>query len=491
MVEAVKNFFNKYNLETAVFLSTLFCSFVLFNFTSLRYPNDDQFILYRYIDNLVLGNGFVYNLNEHVLGATTPLFTIIAAFFKYIFFSIPTPAVVAYLNIIFLSIASVFFFKVSRFFLSKGFSILALFVFILNLSRTIPEGMETPLYILTLFVFLYFLLNKRNLGASVFLSLTLLVRPDAGLIALITGVYWVQTLGIKNAIKYTLVTFFVALPWIIFSIVYFGTFVPQSLLTKLHSKDMVYQSDIQAMKVQLSHMSKIYWGKIVDPDNIPVQVAVNLIPFLILVYIGIKEKIKKDNWFIFAIPILYFISFSASNPIMFPWYLSEMEPFWILISSIGVSFVYNKIPNRYLSLIFLVIFMVGPVNYWVQTTLTKNSGTKITLFELGIYVKNNMSPGDTVGLSNIGIVGYITHAYIVDFIGLVNNYSVKYYPIEGDCVDKAQLYTISPELIKYTKPKWLIASDGEMEPCFREGDWLKENYSMVYSTSSAHVWELK
>src|SRR5690349_1046773 len=39
---------------------------------------DDAFITYRYSSNLVSGNGFVYNINEKVMGTTAPLFALLA-----------------------------------------------------------------------------------------------------------------------------------------------------------------------------------------------------------------------------------------------------------------------------------------------------------------------------------------------------------------------------------------------------------------------------
>ena len=40
---------------------------------------DDAYITYRYAYNLLVGNGFVYNPGERVLGTTTPLYTLLMA----------------------------------------------------------------------------------------------------------------------------------------------------------------------------------------------------------------------------------------------------------------------------------------------------------------------------------------------------------------------------------------------------------------------------
>src|SRR2546426_10764456 len=46
---------------------------------------EDAFITFRYAENLVLGNGFVYNVGERVLGTTTPLLGLLLALLGAIF----------------------------------------------------------------------------------------------------------------------------------------------------------------------------------------------------------------------------------------------------------------------------------------------------------------------------------------------------------------------------------------------------------------------
>jgi hypothetical protein len=42
---------------------------------------DDAYITFRYVQHLVQGQGFVYNPGEHILGTTTPLYTLLLALF--------------------------------------------------------------------------------------------------------------------------------------------------------------------------------------------------------------------------------------------------------------------------------------------------------------------------------------------------------------------------------------------------------------------------
>jgi hypothetical protein len=486
-------FVKKYKMEFLSVAVTAVVAYINFFFSSLVYATDDQFILFRYIDNIAMGNGFVYNIGEKVLGATTPLFTLVVAFFKYIFISVSTPVIVANLNILFLSVSALFFYRVSRNFLSEKFSLLAVLIFALSLFKTIPEGMESPLFILTLFIFLDFLLQGRYYLSAIFLSLTILTRPDAGLIAILVAIFWWQKTGIVKTIRLISLCVAVALPWMVFSTIYFGSFIPESLVAKSHISVIVNQSSFQAFKVQLASLSRIYWGSIKDIDNIFVQVVFNLIPFLVLVYLGVKEKLNKNTWIVFSIPFLYFIFFSLSNPVMWPWYFSQTEPLWILISIIGVSYIWRKINYFYIKIALIVLILIGPAIFWWGRVTIPNLPNEEGLGMVN-YLKENVKKGEKIGINNIGGVGYFTNAYIIDFFGIINDYAYAFYPVESKCANKNLQYLIPPNLVVFTKPDWLmIGGEGELDKCFMEGKWFKKNYkpAIIDGVPSKLVWKLK
>jgi hypothetical protein len=485
----VKNYPHEIGAGVATFLVATLCYWL----TGIKFPNDDQFILYRYIDHIANGAGFTWNYGERVLGATTPLFTLICALAKWLFHSVDTPLVVAGVNIILLSFAGAFFIRVCRHVLSDKWAVITAAIFAFDLSKAIPEGMETPLFLLTTFAFLDSLFRKKYVASAVFLALAVLTRPDAALIAILAAIFWWQHTNLKTAVKLSFVSFGVALPWLAFAQWYFGSFVPQSLITKTHAHAIYNIPRLQAFKVQLASVSRILWGKIYDPDSILFQTVFNLLPILALVGIGIRKKLSKHNWILFAIPFLYFISFSLSNPLMFPWYLSQMEPFWILMIAMGLMALGDRIKQAWLQILFIILVLIGPALFWLGEMTTQDKSTKAGLFAVSGFLKQNMKPDETIGLSNIGIVGWVVDRETIDFIGLVRNDSVKYYPIKDDCAPSGNLYTIPPKLIQDTHPTWLVAGEGEMETCFLNGAWFHDHYDPAYQypSSTLHVWKFK
>ncbi len=483
------DFFKKNNLEFAVFFSTFFLGLILFFNTNMRFPNDDQFILYRYVDNIISGNGFVFNVGEKILGSTTPLFTIISSIFAFIFKDLDIPDVVAYLNIFLFAISSLYLFKISKslFSLDDIFAFALSLIFSFNMSKMINEGMETPLFLFLVFASIYYLHSKKEYLSSVFLALAMLTRPDAVLIALIFFIYWFLNYGFKKTVQFSIVASLTMLPWLIFSTIYFGSFIPQSVLAKIQSSDIVRMPFYQAFKVMLANISRLYWGQIIDFSRIPFQVVFNLIPVILMFIYAIYKKLDKNNWFFFAIPAVYFVAFSLSNPIMFPWYVSQIEPFWITISFVGLYYLYKNKKTIYLLFLIIICFSFPFLSY-INRVTNKDAGTKTPLFVVSQYLNSNLKSGETVGISNIGIVSFKTKAYIVDFFGLVREDSVYYYPIKNGCFDKNELYVIPPELIKSSLPNWLVAGDGEMDPCFRKSAWFDKRYEERFRIGSLGVY---
>jgi hypothetical protein len=474
--------------EVQAVLLTAFLSTFLFAVGAMKHSTDDSFILFRYIDNIAHGNGFVYNVGERVLGSTTPLFTLLLAAIKFILFFIATPTLVAWVTILLLSASSLYLYRLGRMFASENVSLLLVLVFALDLSKIVAEGMETGLFIFTLLAFLYYLFKRENKLAAVFLALVVLTRPDAVLVAGLAFAYWWMRDGFENTIKFSVMSVAVALPWLVFATLYFGSFVPQSLITKLHIHAIVNIPRFQALKAQLAGMSRLYWGKIFDPDNFILQSIVNLLPYLFLVAFGVWKKLSRENWIVFAIPLAYFVTYAASNTLMWSWYISQAEPLWILISFFGVAAVFEKLKDRKWKAVFVALLLLGPAYFWLYGVASRDQGNKLSNVSIAQYISDRMQPGDSIAINNIGIIGYVLpNVRIIDLFGLVNDYAFRFYPAAGGCVDTSRLYGIPSSLVMFAMPDWLVAGDRELDPCFVRSQWFSSHYALEDYPGPAEV----
>ncbi len=465
---------------------------LLWIFSDVKFQNDDQFILYRYIDNLLAGEGFVYNIGEKVLGSTTPLFTIVVAAVAFLLPFLSTPTALAFCNIAFFSFSAPYFHRVSSRFLSKGFAALVTFIYILLLSRTVLEGMETSLFLLLLFAALSYLYSGKHVLVSILIALLVLTRPDAGIIAILIGIFWIATLGMRETVRLTTISVSVFLVWAVFATCYFGSFIPQSLLTKLNSGDIYQLPWYQAAKIQIAHISKLLLGRLFDFNATILNMGFHLTPIAGLIVLGASRVSKViGGSLIVSIPLSYLLLFSLSNPIIFPWYLSQTEPFWILLIMVGVERLLAYSSKVWVKVAVLSIIILGPLMFYLTTAFGSHPQPKATLFEVGTYLKEHIREGESVGIADIGIVGYMTGAYVHDFIGLVSPSSVAFYRPQS-CIPTDSFYTIPPLLINHTNPDYVVGRKDQLGACFYNGDAINK-YALVFvdTSSMVEVWRKK
>jgi hypothetical protein len=431
----------------------------------------------------------VYNPGEHVLGTTTPLFTMLGALCKVLLPQVPTPELMAWVNTLLLAAGAVIFYRLLLKLMPQTPAMVGALVFIFDLAKAVPEGMESPLFILSLLAFVHAVVAERWGASAVFLAAACLTRPDAGLVAVLAFFFWWQRGGFAKAVRATGITCAIAAPWLIFAIWYFGSPVSQSLIAKIHGHAIYIIPAIQAFKVQLAALSRIYWGSFFDPDNLVFQTVFNLVPFLVLASLGAWRLIRRGWWIVPAIPVLYFVSYSITDPVLFPWYSTQIEPLWIILSWVGAVWLLDMVP-RSLRLAGFAFLLFGPIFVWAQLVMSTDVGSKGALFTIGNYLHAHATAGESVALSNIGIVGYITDAYIIDTIGLTYPRSSSFYPWSGECRDMTNLYQIPPALIRATEPDWIVAGAEELTSCFAEGSWLRERYVPVQIDGAvgARVW---
>jgi hypothetical protein len=81
-----------------VMLGIVFAYSTLVHFSCPVYPEDDAFIIYRYVDNIAAGHGPVYNLGQRVFGASCPLYVAGLSLAKLVLRGTPTPDLAVRLN---------------------------------------------------------------------------------------------------------------------------------------------------------------------------------------------------------------------------------------------------------------------------------------------------------------------------------------------------------------------------------------------------------
>jgi len=474
---------------------------------------DDAYITYRYARNILAGNGFVYNPGEHVLGTTTPLYTILLAILGLFLGGItaPFPQIALVLNALADGITCVFLVKLGK---SLGFAWAgwgsALVWAVAPYSVTFAiGGLETSLFVLLLVATTWLYLQKMYPLAAFTASFSFLTRPDSliflGPLALDflwlkvkENQGWFISLIKNHSVQKSSLTFGLPIAvWLTFATLYFGDPFPHSIA----AKTVAYRLPENAALIRLiQHFATPF----MEQDTLGIHwiwVGLFLYPFLSL--LGIRRAIIANSraWPFIVYPWLYFTTFAIANPLIFRWYLTPPLPAYILSIFIGLEsmllhsfskfhfFNYKKI-NRIFSFVLIIgfplIFSIknwtlqpdhglnhpAPKMAWYQLELLYRESANI----LAPEIMKNQQPV-LLAAGDVGVLGYYTNAVILDTVGLNSPQSIKYYPL--DPTYYSTNYAVPPDLILDTRPDYVVIMEVYGRNGLLKSKVFQENYSLI------------
>ncbi len=452
---------------------------------------DDAYITFRYAQNLISGAGFVYNSGEHVLGTTTPLYTLLLSLVSIPFgaASAPFPLIALALNALFGAASCWFLLRIgNRLGYPIGGLIAALVWAIAPMSVTFDiGGMETSLFVLLILATFYFYYSQRPTTGALMASLCLLTRPD--------GLLFIAPLAIERARqvwvskhKRTMppirwaegVAFLLPLAvWTAFASLYFGNPLPASVGAKLAA----YHLPPNAALIRLlQHFATPFLGQLTF-GNTWIPIGLVLFPFLFGLGALTVLRRRSDLWPVFAAPWVYLIAFSVFNPLIFRWYLAPPLPFYILGIALGMERLGLDLRTHLVPLGMGLAAAALTLHGWV---LHPSHGPDLPAPDMAyiqlelLYqeaaddLKGRVLPGETIAAGDIGALGYYTGARMLDTIGLVSPDASRYYPLDDSYY--VINYAIPPNLISDLKPDYVVL----LEVYGRRGLLQNESFVRAY-----------
>jgi hypothetical protein len=393
----------------------LVAALIIFLWSNTPYDIDDAPITYRYAENIAAGNGFVYNAGERVLGTSTPLFALILAAARVLGIPIPTASNVIGLlaSVAVVAVTMALVVDLSGSFLTAllgGAILLGQGSFI----RYSMAGMETPLYTLLILLSLLAFARKRMLLSSVLAALTLLMRLDgvavAGAIVLSYSIEQ-RRLPLREFLVFVLVVS----PWFLFSLGYFGSLVPLSMLAK--------QQHLQAL-----HADRFWiWDWLFVS---PLRAGMCLLLFTIIGLIwSLHARSELKRWLaIIAWFAAYLAEYTLVGIPFYEWYLVPAYPVLASLTAVGLVTGVKSVrswPLRTRIRIAVPIFIALMLPYG-QNVRASVQGFKDYLVGVersrvlaGMWLHDHTPAESTVGAGAIGHVGYESNRYILDSAGLV------------------------------------------------------------------------
>lgn len=412
---------------------------------------DDAFITFRYAENLVSGNGFVYHAGEWVMGVTTPLYSLIAALISLTGFDLPT-AMVAF-NIFVDGI--LLFFLFSIFEENQWHRTYPIFALLYSISpiltRTTVGAMEMNLFTLATIVSIYFYTKNRKYLAITIGTAAYFIRPESALLViLLIAIEFLsynkmkylaanckipikgkgfslqaacsKLRGIKptiegllNSIKLALISISILIIPFLILYSYYGNFIPQSVLSKKNLPGNIYNI-----------IKSFIFGD-----------AVFVIIF-ILVLLGIYKAFRKNNFtkILSLWSLLFLATYLIMRPFVWSWYAHAFRLALVFFASFSAEYLFDYLQQRkhvFKPVSVAVVSAAIPVIIWFGVVMYLGGSSPIrtnVMNKLEVWCQNNDLANKTILANDIGIVGYYSKARIFDTQGLVSPKASEYKNLE-------------------------------------------------------------
>jgi len=421
---------NKRSLTVFQLLTIFAFSFAirLIVFWQTGYTYEDSHITYRYAENLAEGNGFVYNEGERVLGTTTPLYTLLLAIatslgipISWSGFLIPALAASVTPVIAALLLQGV----LARIWIWLVAILLALSPADIQWSIT---GMETGLVTGLGWLAFYLYEKQRYHSLAICSALLILLRVDAVMLVGILGLFYIfreRSIPQKPLIIFLLMI----VPWVTFSVYYFGSFVPNSVF----AKKVAYIGHASSVEPNLLLIAKLFFWQAG-----PISAGVAFFSLLGMIRIfwdkSLRFLIPIVSWF-----LLYYLAYILSKTHIHPWYVVPPLGVWLICYVIGFSWCIQSLivwckrffNREYIKILIdqfipilatacIAVGMVIPLKTTYQRICDEQIFEDTIRKSIGLWLRSNTAPDASVFLEPIGYIGYYSQRYILDDVGLVS-----------------------------------------------------------------------
>jgi arabinofuranosyltransferase len=403
--------------------------------------DDDMMVSMRYGRNLAEGHGLVWNAGERVEGYTNLLWTLVMAGVHVLPFGDAQAAVAIKVISFGLLVASLWLsLRLLRVFdaRSKLAAVLVVVALVtcVDVVHWAAWGFETALLGFLELVFLVCLLEGRHMRVAwVALALIPLVRVDAlhlfaadAVVALVLArqrrqvVPWLTAALVPFALQ------------IVFRLVYYGDWLPNTYYLKLHLLDDRYGRGARYVA----------------------GFAVHYAPFLILAAVGAVAAIRADRRAI-AVPVViafamaYAVTTGGDMFINFR-FLAHVMPLLFVLAAVGVANLgHGGLATVAAASVFLVVCIAPwrPLSVLVEPD---DNGSPEAQVQAAVLISKNARADSRVAVFAAGIVPYFTRLDAVDILGKNDRHVAHLRPFPGARIghgklDPAHTLAARPDLV--------------------------------------------
>lgn len=403
----------------------------------MPFASEDAYITFRYARSLATGHGLVYNPGEHVMGFSSPLWTVwtaagIAAFGDPVLWTRASTLIADVVTLLVMgqllkrhaSNTSAWLFN--AFFAGWPF-----------FAAVAVSGMENSAMFMSIALSAA-LIERRHPAGGIALGALAVIRPEGLAAALIIALGarprdWLVALGI-------VVLGYGALAW------YYGSPIAQSVI----AKSKLYGTPGPWLGRHwwdwLSPAPLGRWSE-VGEGNALVPLTALFSPALFTGAVALWPKRRSGLALAIGGALSVWLGYAVLGVAYFFWYLVVPLGGLAALAAVGLP----SILRGRAVYVALAVMVVGMWTLQFDLYLGRSQNEYFSFSKAADYLVANAKPGQTVMLEPIGIIGYRAPLRVVDEIGLVSP-QVMARRLRG-----LGWYT---DLVASEKPEWLVVRRG-------------------------------
>jgi len=425
----------------------------------------------------------VFNSGERVLAATSPIYAVFVALLQLVFHDPIGLAI--YCWPFFVAASAVLAFRL----VGGGAAGLAAALLLCTEPSLLGiVGMDTAFYLFILLLASWLFATQRLKAAALLLGALPVVRPDGIFLVASVGLVWLveNRRSVDRAFLRRTIGFFglLLLPlavWSTIAIAYYGSPVPQSFIGKYYQgKIQWWWPDISTFRhVFLQQLLSLRYGLVTAGALIAVPVAFWKLDRMLCV---------GCLWTVFYFSAYSIAHVPAYGNYFFPIY-SMMTILALRSASIVTMILRSKIGGRSDKLshrkrvmVLLAMAMTGLVIVWHRSDFRLFAPVGVNqdlpYLDIADYLRKYTPQQASVGVMEIGIIGYFSERKIVDFAGLATP-AVAKAVAQGDLRFALKRFDPDYVVVRYPVPARLEGGLTEAE--------VYSNYKLLYATAGIAV----
>jgi len=433
---------NRY-LHYFIPIALMLLAFAIWLLLLKQFRLDDSFITYRYARNAARGWGLVYNQDDAILSTTAPLYAILLAIFSFIISDFHTLG--GLIGTVCIGLGGIFIFLLLPRQMPQWMRAWGGVLYIFSTPLWLSLGMETPLWVMLVLAAVWLASESRWAFAGLLIGLAIFVRPDAALPGGLLGlVSLTQTINQRNTRqrwwhKLAAYVLAAAVPVLIFAIwgmLTYGSPLPVTLGAK-SAQAVLGITGLGPFVGTFDGLGLIVQDLLAQS---PLYILIGL-----LLLAGLSRRLPWSIVLIVIWGALHLLTYAVLRIAPYRWYYAPLLPGAILLAAFGLEKISRflgkmglmtggnscgtrQTPTMATGLAAFILLVAPLISFANINDYFVSGGPSRVMLpivdwnayrEVGEWLNQNTPENATVGVAEVGQVGFYADRWMTDYLGLL------------------------------------------------------------------------